>query len=273
MADTSRAKKRQGEASDDGAPAEHFRMAQPGSADAARQIARQIRHAVADGTIKPGEKLPGEHELAASFNVARGTVREAMRTLAATGLVRATRGSTGGTFVTVPEPEWVAEQLSDLLALWFQVGDITLAEVTDARGVLERECVRLAALHRSEDDLAEIRQPVERSRSAELDDAAFLATDLDFHTAVSRAAGNHILELAMTAVHLARPRTNRLLLAQLDRARIADQHWAIYEAIRDQDPDRAVAAFEDHVAHLGELQHAVLPDADPNEIPVARIQE
>lgn len=270
MADTDRATNRR-ESRVEAAP--HFRMAQPGSADAVRQIAKQIRHAVADGTIAPGEKLPGEHELAASFNVSRGTVREALRTLAASGLVRATRGSTGGTFVTIPEPDWVAEQLSDLLALWFQVGDITLAEVKDARSVLERECVRLAALHRSEEDLAQIRQPVERSRDPQLDDAAFLETDLDFHTAVSRAAGNHILELAMTAVHLARPRTNRLLLAQLDRARITDQHWAIYEAIRDQDPDRGVAAFEEHVAHLDEVQHAVLPDTDPSEIPVARIRD
>lgn len=237
----------------------------------AQEIAEQLRQAVASGSLRPGDKLPGEHELAASFDVARGTVREALRTLAASGLVKSTRGSRGGTFVTVPEAEWVAEQLSDLLGLWFQVGDISLAEVNDARAVLEDACVRRAAENRTEDDLAQMRAPVERSRDSSISDDAFIDADLEFHTAVSNAAKNAILSLAMSAVHLARPRTNRLLLRGLDRTMIADQHWSIYEAIRDRDPARAGAAFQVHIGHLGNVQREALADSDPRNIPITHV--
>lgn len=237
----------------------------------ARQIADHIREAVTTGSLQPGEKLPAEHELAASFNVARGTVREALRTLGANGLVRSSRGSKGGTFVTVPNAERVAEQLGGSLALWLQVGNISLADVNEARAVLERECVRRAALNRTEQDLSEMRLPIERSRIAGLSDDDFLAADVDFHTAVSNAANNEILGLAMTAVHLVRPRTNRLLLPHLQRSTIADQHWAMYEAIRDKDPERGVIAFHAHLEHLYGLQRAVLADSDPASIPIADV--
>lgn len=248
-----------------------FRLPETGGRSGAQQIAEQLRDAVANGSLRPGDKLPGEHELAASFDVARGTVREALKTLAANGLVRSTRGSKGGTFVTVPESEWVAEQLGDLLEIWFQVGNVTLAEVNDARGVLEHACVRRAALNRTEDDLAAMRRPVERSRDPEISDEEFIAADLEFHAAVSSAARNAILGLAMSAVHLARPRANRLLLRRLDRLAVADQHWAVYEAIRDRDADRAGAALNAHVAHLETVQRAALADSDPRSIPIADV--
>lgn len=237
----------------------------------ARQIADQIRAAVTDGSLQPGDRLPAEHELAASFNVARGTVREALRTLGASGLVRSARGSRGGTFVTVPDAETVAAQLGESLALWFDVGNISLADVNEARAVLERECVRSAALKRTEDDLTEMRRAIELSRSLDLSDNEFITADVDFHTAVSNAAKNEILGLAMAAVHLVRPRTNRLLLHNLDRATIANQHWAMYEGIRDKDPERAVIAFHAHIEHLHTLQRAALADSDPRRIPIADV--
>lgn len=238
---------------------------------AAKALADHIREAVTSGSLQPGDKLPAEQDLAASFNVARGTVREALRVLGANGLVQSTRGSKGGTFVTVPDSEWVAEQLSDLLGLWFQVGNISLADVNDARAALERECVSRAALNRTEPDLSEMRSSIEKSRMPDISDDEFIAADLEFHTAVSGAAKNEVLALAMSAVHLVRPRTNRLLLRGIDRPTIADQHWAIYEAIRDKDPDRAVICFHAHIAHLSTLQRAVLADSDPRDIRIASV--
>lgn len=243
-------------------------QAEAGPRSAARRIADQIRNAVARGDLEPGERLPGEHELAASFDVARGTVREALRTLSAGGLVRSSRGSGGGTFVTIPDADWVAEQLSDSLGLWFQVGDISLAEVNEARAVLERACVQLAAQHRTEDDLAHMRQAVERSRAPGITDDEFITSDIDFHSAVSNAAKNRVLGLAMSAVHLVRPRTNRILLDKLDKHAIADQHWAMYISIRDQRPDLAALAFEAHIEHLHEVQRTALADSDPRNISV-----
>ena len=238
---------------------------------AASQIVEQLRGAIIDGTLRSGDRLPSEQQLARDFSVSRGTVREAIRTLAAGNLVVSTRGAAGGTFITTPDASDVAAQISDHLALWFRAGNISLAEVEHARHVLERECVQLAATNRTEQDLSAIRTPVEVSRSPEIDDDGWLETDIEFHTAVSRAAKNSILELAMTAVHLVRPRTNRLMLEALKRGDIADQHWAIYEAIRDKDPVQAVAAFECHFDYLHQAQQQVLDDRDAHEVAVLDI--
>jgi GntR family transcriptional repressor for pyruvate dehydrogenase complex len=238
---------------------------------AASQIVEQLRGAIIDGTLRSGDRLPSEHELARDFGVSRGTVREAIRTLAAGNLVVSTRGAAGGTFISTPDASDVAAQIGDHLALWFRAGNISLAEVEHARHVLEHECVQLAATNRTEQDLSAIRTPVEASRSSQLDDDQWLQTDLEFHTAVSRAAKNSILELAMTAVHLVRPRTNRLMLEALERRDIADQHWAMYEAIRDRDPAQAVAAFEWHFDYLHQAQQQVLNDRDARDVAVLDI--
>lgn len=240
---------------------------------AAVQIADQLRAAIADGTWRPGDRLPSEHRLAEAYGVSRGTIREASRILAATHLVESTRGAAGGTFVTLPQADVVARQMGELIALWFRAGNVSVAEVNHARDVLERECVRLAALNRTEDDLAAIRRPVEDSRNTDLTSDEWLANDLEFHTAISKAARNHVLELAMTSVHLVRPKTNALLHRVLEREPVLQQHWKIYEAIRDRDPEGAVAAFTAHFDHLSEVQHRALADRDSSKVSVADITE
>ncbi len=229
---------------------------------AAGQVVDQLRTAIIDGHLRAGDRLPSEQQMAQDFGVSRGTVREAIRTLAADNLVTSTRGAAGGTFVTTPQAGELAERIGEQLGLWFRAGNISLAEVQHARHVLERECVALAALNRTEEDLSAMRRPIETSRDPELGEDAWLTTDVEFHTAVSRSAKNSILEFAMTAVHLVRPRTNRLLLKELERDCVADQHWAMYEGIRDRDVEAATAAFEQHFAYLQEMQQRVLADAD-----------
>lgn len=238
---------------------------------AAGQIVDQLRTAIIDGVLRIGDRLPSEHQLASDFGVSRGTVREAIRTLAASNLVASTRGARGGTVITTPQAADVAVQIGDQIALWFRAGNISLAEVQHARHVLERECVKLAAVQRTEEDLAAMRQPVDASRDPALTEDAWLRTDLDFHSAVSAAAKNRILELAMTAVHLVRPRTNRLMLEGLERDQVADQHWAMYEAIRDRDSEAAEAAFEAHFTYLNEVQQRVLAETDPSDLAVLDI--
>ena len=63
------------------------------------EIADQIRQRIYDGDLKPGDRLPGERDLASQFGVGRMVVREALRTLEEGGLVQIKKGSDGGAFV------------------------------------------------------------------------------------------------------------------------------------------------------------------------------
>lgn len=222
---------------------------------AAAQIADQLREAIASGVWNPGDRLPAEWQLAQSYGVSRGTVREALRLVGANNLITSVRGAAGGTFVVVPHADTVAGQIGDFIVLRLRAGDLSVGEVNHARRLLERECVRLAAMNRTETDLSAIWEPIERVRSDEnMDTATWLAADVDFHTAIAVAAKNGIIELAMTAVHLVRPRTNTLLLGKLEKAPVWQQHESIYQAIEAQNPASAVAAFETHVDYLASVQ-------------------
>lgn len=240
---------------------------------AAQQIAEQVRGAMLSGDLPAGQRLPSENELADEYHVSRPTIREAMRLLAADGLVQPRRGAAGGTFTSLPAPEAVAASLGETFELWFRAGSTSAAEVEQARSWIERGCVRLAAEHRTDADLLAIRAAVDGARDPALDIDRFLALDIDFHVAISRAAHNSVLELAMTAIHRARPRTNTLLLSALKPARIIEQHDAIVEAIAARDAEGAERAFLVHLEHLLTIRSEALARRDPSDIPVASLRE
>jgi GntR family transcriptional regulator, transcriptional repressor for pyruvate dehydrogenase complex len=240
-------------------------------AGAAAQIADQIRGAIRSGRLPAGSRLPAEHELADEFEVSRGTVREAMKILSSAQLVEANRGATGGTFIALPDPGVVAETLGETIELWFQAGNTTAAEVDQARLWIERGCMRVAAGNRTDDDLRVIEQALVAGSDPSIDTDLFLAYDLEFHVAISRAAHNAVLELAMTAIHLARPRTNTLLIAILEHGPVIEQHRVILDAIRAGDPDAAERAFTAHMEYMMQVQRDALANRDARDIPIGSL--
>ena len=100
-----------------------------------------------------------------------------------------------------------------------------------------------------------------------LDD--ILAIDLDFHIAVSRAAHNAVLELAMKAVHLVRPHANTVLMELLDYERIAWQQRAIITGIEGRDAGAAVEALRAHPAYLEEARDRALAERAAFDLPLA----
>jgi GntR family transcriptional repressor for pyruvate dehydrogenase complex len=239
--------------SESGPPPARFAAKPINTKGVAQQIADQIRSAIVRGDLEPGRKLPSEHELALDFDVSRATIRETMKLLTNAQLVRPTRGAQGGTFVRLPDSDTVAEELGQTIALWFNAGSATIAEVTQARAWIERGCVILAAQHRSDADLDAIRKTVESMEEPSGDVDTLLELDIEFHVAISKAAHNAVLELAMNAVHLVRPHTNTFFADLLTPEDIAAQHRAIYEAIRDADAEGASARLDEHLAYLDAL--------------------
>jgi len=239
--------------------------------DASGQIARQLRDAIANAVWQPGERLPTEQELGETFDVSRATAREALKLLSATGMVVTTRGGSGGSFVSVPDAEEVAEQLSDAIRLWYRVGNVSLSDVDEARWVLEMHCVDMAARRATSEDLEAIRRPVEASRDFEMDIADWLDLDLEFHTAVTKAAKNKILELSMMSVHLSRPATNTVFVELLGRETVMKQHEAIYLAIASKDPEAARDAFQAHVTYLDEVRQRALSNLNVVDMTVSSL--
>jgi GntR family transcriptional repressor for pyruvate dehydrogenase complex len=237
--------------------------------DASGQIARQLRTAITTGVWEPGERLPSENELGETFDVSRATAREALKLLSATGLVTFQRGASGGSFVAVPDADDVAKQLSEAIQLWYRVGNISVHDVDEARWELERICVKMAAMRRTDTDIEAIRGPVEAARDFSLPMTEWLDFDLEFHSAITAAARNKILELAMTAVHLSRPATNDMFVDLLGRQDVWQQHDRIATAIANGDPDAAEQALSAHVTYLGQVRDRALADLQVDDVVIS----
>lgn len=249
-----------------------FRPASVDNLSIVDQIAEQLRSAMIEGALSPGDRLPSEPELAERFGVSRPTVREAIKILKGQGVLETSRGANGGHFVRHPESEDIAESLGETYSLWFAIGDITVAEVDEAREVVERASVRLAAQRHTVEDMEKMHRVLDAAADPELTLAEFLSLDVAFHSAVANAAHNRLLNLPMQAIHKVRPRTNALLKTH-DREKVLDQHRALAEGIESGDPDKAESALENHLAHLARerAKAARSEKRDVHDIPVSSL--
>src|SRR4051795_5847796 len=131
-------------------------------ARASSAITDQIRAAIVGGRLQEGARLAPERELAEQFGVSRVTVRDALRSLEAMGLIEVRVGARGGAFVTVPTGSVVGQTMSDMMIM----KAITPEDVVEARLVVELGTVTLACARATDDDLAELKDLADRSQSA-----------------------------------------------------------------------------------------------------------
>src|SRR5918997_4269757 len=106
-------------------------------ARAREQVETQIREAILSGTFKRGEKLPSEAELADNFAVSRTTVREALRSLAAAGLIFKVPGASGGSFVQAIDYRGLGSLIGESIENSLRLGSIDFDEVIHVRRLLE----------------------------------------------------------------------------------------------------------------------------------------
>jgi GntR family transcriptional repressor for pyruvate dehydrogenase complex len=128
----------------------------------AELIATLYRRQIVRGELRPGDTLPSEQQLMEQFGVSRPTLREAFRILEAEDLISVKRGSRGGARVTRPSLSVAARYVGLLL----QVQGTTIADVYEARMVLEPACARLLARRRTKQDLADLNECIEELRGA-----------------------------------------------------------------------------------------------------------
>ncbi|HET6681424.1 MAG TPA: FadR/GntR family transcriptional regulator [Gemmatimonadaceae bacterium] len=152
-----------------------------------QEIVLQLQERILNGELAPGDRIPAERELAAQFCVSRTAVREAIKALAERGLVRVTIGR--GTFVT----ELSTDRLAHSMALLLHNERDATASLSEARSMLEIPIARLAARHRTDEQLERLAGILDRFDR--LIDSPRAAVDLDdeFHSELARAAGNPVL--------------------------------------------------------------------------------
>ncbi|MGA9978952.1 MAG: FadR/GntR family transcriptional regulator [Candidatus Sulfotelmatobacter sp.] len=211
------------------------------------QIVQQIEESILKGTLKAGDQLPAERELAIRFGVSRTAVREAVKALREKGLVEAYSGR--GTFITDGTSQAVRQSFDLMVKIGQPEGSTDLAEV---RSILEPEIAALAAERAQESDLATLREAVAVMDRSLKDADAYIEADLDFHLALAEGAANPlILSLIDSIVGLLRDQRLRIFRVEGGPERGQFHHKRILEAMEKRDAKKAREAMK---AHLGQVR-------------------
>lgn len=161
-------------------------------------ITAEIRAMVAQGRLRPGDRLPSERELALRLQVSRNTLREALRTLEHAGIIEMRQGATGGSFVRQGSSGVIVAGMSDL----FHLGAITPAQLTDARIWLSELTVRAACVRATEEDFVALEDNIAAASLAHetgrFDDRQKLHRE--FHVILGRSTRNPIIAITMESV-------------------------------------------------------------------------
>ncbi len=214
----------------------------------ADEVVLKIEQLLLDGVLRDGEKLPGERDLAAQFEVSRPILRDALKELEARGLLESQHG--GGTYVADIIGQIFSKPVTDLIARH----ERATLDYLEYRRELEGLTAEMAARRATETDTAILRGIIAEMRKAHdaEDFDAELDADVELHNAIGESAHNIILLHTLRACYRLMSAGifyHRNLIFTLPHARekLLEQHEAIVEAIASRKPDEARRAAEGHI--------------------------
>jgi GntR family transcriptional repressor for pyruvate dehydrogenase complex len=212
------------------------------------QIVQQIEDSVLNGTLKPGDQLPAERELAQRLGVSRTAVREAVKALREKGLVEAYSGR--GTFITDGTTHAARQSFDLMVKIGQQESSTHLAEL---RLILEPGIAAVAAARVEEEHLIAMREAVVVMERSQADPEAYIEADLDFHLALAEAAANPlILSLIDSIVGLLREQRIKIFNVEGGPQRGQVHHKRILDALERRDSEMARNAMRSHLEQVRE---------------------
>ncbi len=207
-------------------------------------VAARIRERIAQGSLREGDRLPPERELAVVFGVSRNTVREALRALEHAGILELKPGVAGGAFIRNSSADVIKTALSDLVRL----GVIDSANLTEARTILSREVARLACERLTDDDLAALTDNVRLTEEAATagNHPLRVSRNLEFHKLLARATRNPVLMLLTDAlVEMTREFVH--VIGAMPNAFVIASRRRMLEHLRKRDAAQAAAEMASYL--------------------------
>lgn len=215
------------------------------------KIVVQIKDAIFEGRLKPGERLPSERELADIFRTSRVTVRSAILTLRNNGIVTVRKGTGGGTFIAQDLDEG---EITDLLRDIIKWKNIGIRDVLEVRGILEPHIAYLAAVDPSPEQIRHIWESIEELEESFVSKSTFQSHDENFHKALADAANNPLLSVFQASiVELLFTFISRIRWSEQDKRNITFHHRKIADEVERKDPRGARRAMVEHIRDMRSL--------------------
>ncbi|WP_395106214.1 FadR/GntR family transcriptional regulator [Actinomadura sp. SCN-SB] len=221
-------------------------------------VAGQLRRQIILGELEAGQALPPETALMDHYGVSRPTLREAFRVLEAEGLISIQRGARGGARVHLPDPSVSARYAGVLL----QYRGATLADVYEARTILESRAAGLLAARRTRSEVDALDAALQESRRAAAEDPyRFVGVDERFHLLVVELGGNETLALLVEMLYYIVAAAN-ISVTEHDTSdeqafasvrRAHRMHERLVALIRDGDAEGAEFLWRRHLEGIAKL--------------------
>ena len=211
-------------------------------------IATELENRILEGSLKAGERLPAERELALDLGVSRPSLREAMQKMVAKGLLTTRHG--GGTFVTDQLDAYFVDPWQGML----KGHPLLHRDLLEFRQMLESQAAALAAERATEADVRQLDATYAALEMAYAGDDVYACIDADvaFHQAIAEAAHNllisHLTTSLMRVIHgHVASNLAHLHVQPQRRGQLQALHRAIWQAIRTRQPPQAAVAADAHI--------------------------
>ena len=201
-------------------------------------IITQIRSAILQGKIAPGEKLPSSSELMKKFSVSKATLREALRTLEYLGLIDIRKGAKGGIYAC----EVDSKISRDNLINFFHFQSVSVQHLSEVRKILEPYAAKVAAKTISAEDIEELNKIIQRCEAAlAKGQNNKINNDLvNFHRLIAQCTGNPVLIFILTFVEDLLQDTKDILRPKGRFFQtVVEAHKRIVDALANRDGERA----------------------------------
>ena len=221
------------------------------------QIEKKIKDSILDGTLKSGDRLTTEKEMAEQFGVSMVTLREALRTLEIFGLIEKRKGQRGGVFIS----DFKNESIKNSLGYFLSFKDLSAQHLYEVRKIIEPAAIKLAVNKINEEEIDKLNENVIyceeilRNLKDILDEKEFFELDQKnnvFHRIISESTHNPILSLTVDYVLDFLPEFETQILVpdiHYCKDNVMD-HRNILESLKGRDEDECAKRMLSHLERL-----------------------
>ncbi|RXH54774.1 FadR/GntR family transcriptional regulator [Granulicella sibirica] len=215
--------------------------------DVTHLLILRFQQMISDGVLGPGTRLPPERELAAHFNVARSSLRQALKVLEIMGVITQKVGD--GTYLNRDASSVLAVPMEFL----FLLDDTSVHELTELRFLMEPALAAKAAERANADDIALLRQSITDLESSKRDRVKLVASDLLFHRAIFQASGNRLTGRLFHTIHRAMLNMIMVTSQLVDLEHTVAFHKPILAAIEQRNAKLAAELMTAHLTDATDL--------------------
>lgn len=227
-------------------------------------IANQIKRAIFEEKLVPGDKLPPEKKLATMFGTSRTVVREAIRYLEVCGLLTVRPGQEGGSFVIQPN----VNRLQSIVLDMINARSITIQHFTEARMILEPSIVGQVIKNITEEEIELLEQNVARAES-EIKSGDLVSNNIIFHKILAECTRNPLIIMAVNLINDFLETYLKAVAEKLPKKighHVVELHNQILNGIKEGKVELVMELMRDHINDINQslkgINHEIKQEND-----------